>query len=264
MSSYEERNECWKDTKNKIKMMSKVDDSVKRVYKNENFTKKYSMSNVRLIDFDVIDCAIKCKKMNPVIYNYSENDRPGRFVNSGLRGEEEESFRRTNYSESLLQNLYPIFKDEGVYSPNISVIKMSEATKWKSIPENEVPKISFIACSKLEPLVTYVSKHNQIKLHSKDVEILKNQIKLIIQIAVEYGHDTIIFGSLFSGERSTPIKHIAEIFKSVLIECNGVILNYYFAMLSNEKKYELCGKEWSTIEIFSDVFGIPVSLFKNY
>lgn len=257
MTRFDERIACTEDTKYKSKIMGKVDDSVKSVYKNENFTKKYSMSNVRLIDIDVVDCAIKCKIMNPIILNFTDEKNRG-----GCSGDEEESlFRRTNYCQSLLKKFYPILEGEAVYSPNISVIKTSEATNWISIPDNEVPKISFVACPTLKYINTYVSKRSEIKMHSKDVEILKNKIKLTIQVAIENRHDTIIFGGCC--EPSAPIKHVAEIFKRVLIECDGVILNYYFAM-STETHRQFREKERSKIEIFSDVFGIPISLFKNH
>lgn len=89
---------------------------------------------------------------------------------------------------------------------------------------------------------------------------MKNKIRLIIQTAIENKHETIIFGAMGCGAWRNPVKHVAEIFKYVLDECNGVILNYYFAILTTQDDvYQFRKRERTSVEIFSDVFGLPVS-----
>ena len=257
--SYTARMRCWEDTEKRSKLMSKPETSVKIEYKNEIFNKRYLRSNVRFFDMDTIDCAIKCKEMNPLILNLSDDDYAGGYVSSGSGAQEESLFRRTNYCQSLLQHFYPILNNEAVYSPNISVIKSSELTKWTSIPENEVPQLCFVACPALKYPETIIKK-KEVKLLPEDVETLKNKIRLIIQIAIEKKHETIIFGAMGCGAWRNPVKHVAEIFKSVLNECDGVILDYYFAiMTTQDDTYQFRKRDRPSVEIFADVFRLPIS-----
>ena len=257
--SYTKRIECWENTVKISELMAKPRSSVKTVYKKQSLKKQYSQSNVRFFNMDTIDCAIKCNEINPLILNLSDDYYAGGYVSSGSGAQEESIFRRTNYCQSLLQDYYPILNNEAVYSPDISVIKSSEATKWTPIPDNEVPQFCFIACPALKYPET-ITKKKEDKLLPEDVEILKNKIRLIIQTAIENKHDTIIFGAMGCGAWRNPVKHVAEIFKYVLNECNGVILNYYFAILTTQDDvYQFRKRERTSVEIFSDVFGLPVS-----
>jgi uncharacterized protein (TIGR02452 family) len=92
-----------------------------------------------------------------------------------------------------------------------------------------------------------------------DVILLKNKIKLIIHTALDNGNDTIIFGAMGCGAWENPRRHVAEIFKEVLLsEYNGVLLNYYFAILSTKSDLDvLCDYNetiHSSFDIFSEVF----------
>jgi uncharacterized protein (TIGR02452 family) len=114
---------------------------------------------------------------------------------------------------------------------------------------------SFIAC----PGIKYPSViHKQLgnnetekRLNLDDVRRLKIKIKLIIQIANHYNHDTIIFGALGCGAWRCPSKHVAEVFKEVLIEHNGHIKNYVFAILNTSSNLQ---NKKTTCSIFQEIF----------
>ena len=134
---FEKRMKCWKDTKRICKIMTPPPKSVKVIYSNTVFTKKYNKSNIKFFNMDAIDCAIECKMENPLVLNLSDNCFAGGCVSSGSGAQEESLFRRTNYFLSLLQTFYPILPNEAVYSPQISVIKTSEKTDWKIIDKDK-------------------------------------------------------------------------------------------------------------------------------
>lgn len=246
---------CWKDTKEKSKTIPKPPKSVKTIYKKKTLSKIYAKSNIHFFNMDSIDCAIKFKELNPLTLNLSDDIYAGGYVGSGSGAQEESLFRTTNYCQSLLQSFYPILFNEAVYSSQISVIKTSEATQWKSIPDDKIPKLCFVACPALKYPKTVFNDNNAIELLPEDVEILKNKIRLIIQTAIENEHNTIIFGAMGCGAWCNPVKHVAQIFKCVLDECDGVILNYYFAILNARDDF---GTEYKsrrpTVEIFAEVF----------
>ena len=252
------RIDCWNNTLELCKNIEPPSQpSEKVVYKNEPFTKKYDKSTIRFYNMDCVNLGLSMIHLNPLVLNLSDDLWSGGWVSSGSNAQEESIFRRTNYFQSLLQNMYPILPNEAIYSPGISVIKTSEKTNWELIPTNEIQKLDFIACPALKYPET-ILVNNEKRLFDKDIEILKKKIKLIIQIAVDNHHDTIILGGMGIGAWASPGKQVAEIFKEVLEELDGVILNYYFAILTTDgdtyivKDHNKGDKP--SIEYFTEVF----------
>jgi uncharacterized protein (TIGR02452 family) len=254
---YSQRINCWKDTLNICNAMTCPPKSVKVTIScnNQEMIKKYDKSNIMIFNMDTIDCALAFKTLNPLVLNLSDNLYAGGFVRSGSGAQEESLFRRTNYFRSLTQDFYPILSNEAIYSPSISVIKESENMAWKLLENNEM--LNFIACPALKYPETTIDNHeHEIMLKNEDVEILKDKIKLIIQTAVDFNHDTIIFGAMGCGAWKNPSKHVAEIFKDVLKECDGVILNYYFAIIETKDDidFDIDIDNHSNLDIFTSVF----------
>ena len=185
----------------------------------------------------------------------ADNNFPGGSVELGSGAQEESIFRRTNYHKTLTIDMYPLKNDEAIYSTDVSVLKSDESTNWLLLKDPS--KISLIACPGVREPYCQVVKGEK-RLNDNDTQILKNKIRTIIQTAVKYNHDSIIFGALGCGAWRNPIKHVAEIFKEVLEEYDGVILNYYFAIMTCTsgsyivKNYDI--SDMTTIEIFKSVF----------
>jgi len=87
------------------------------------------------------------------------------------------------------------------------------------------------------------------QLRHDDVKKLEKKIETIIQLAVAYNHHTIIFGAMGCGAWKNPPRHVAEIFKRVLAKHDGVIRNYYFAILNAGYDRE------NNLDIFRDIIG---------
>ena len=252
------RIDCWLNLQELCKTIDPPSQpSTKIIYNNEPFTKKYDKSTIRFYNTDCVDLALSMIHLNPLVLNLSDDVWAGGWVSSGSGALEESIFRRTNYFQSLLQNMYPILPNEAIYSPQISVIKTSEKTNWELIPTNEIQKLDFIAIPGLKYPET-ITVNNEKRLFDRDVEILKKKIKLIIQIAVDKHHDTIILGAMGCGAFLCPRKHVSQIFKEVLDECDGVVLNYYFAiMTTTDDNYIIKDHNKDnvpTIDIFTEVF----------
>ena len=251
------RIDCWNDTVKICKLMEPPSlKSEKVIYNNVLFTKKHDKSNIRFYNKDCIDLALSMIDLNPLVLNLSDDVYAGGWVSSGSEAQEESIFRRTNYFQSLLQNMYPIQPNEAIYSPGISVIKKSEKENWEIIPTNEIQKLDFVAIPGLKYPET-ITVNNEKRLFDRDVEILKKKIKLIFQVAVKNNHDTIILGAIGCGVWGSPRKHVAEIFKEVLEELDGFVLNYYFAiMTTNDDNTDHNKDKIPTIDIFTEVFNI--------
>jgi uncharacterized protein (TIGR02452 family) len=253
-----ERIECWEDT---LKLCNRIQypfESKKIKYLERTLKCSDRTSNIHIFDMDTIDCAVLFKELNPLVLNLADDNYAGGYVEMGSGAQEESLFRRSNYTQSLLQSSYPIYEDEAVYSPSISILKTNEETKWELIPNDEVIKLDFIACPAIKYPTTIMVRGEE-RLSDTDVILLKNKIKLIIHTALDNGHDIIIFGAMGCGAWENPRKHVAEIFKDVLIsEYNGVILNYCFAILSTKSDLDvMCSYDetiYSSFDIFSKVF----------
>ena len=244
MTIFTRRILCWNDTKEICQNgeVEKPDVSMKMKYKFNIYENKKSVfiSKRLLYDMDTIDCALLFHK--PLVLNLADNYFPGGYVDEGTGAQEESLFRRTNYFQTLKKEMYPIEKDECIYSSNVSIIKRNEEDNWTRY--STIQKLDFIACPGIKYPGT-IYKNFVEYLNENDVEILKRKIRLIIQCAIKYKHDTIVFGALGCGAWKNPPHHVAQIFKEVLDECDGLILTYVFAILSTNNK--------RTIDIFSKI-----------
>lgn len=183
---------------------------------------------------------------NSLILNLADNYFPGGYVEEGAAAQEESIFRRTTYCKTLVKSLYPIENDEAIYSPNVSLLKMNEENDWKLYPDDKI-KLQLIAC----PGIKYPSTNNE-RLNERDVQLLEVKIRLIIQCAVKYNHDIIIFGALGCGAWKNPPHHVAEIFKEILLEYDGIISTFVFAILTRKDNWCIL-KDKMVLDVFKEI-----------
>ena len=239
------RMDCWIDTKTicETNKYPSPNISTRETY-NKQFIIKQSenqkSSEILFHNMDTIDCASLYD--NPLVLNMSDDEYAGGWVNMGSGAQEESLFRRSNYHVTLTQDHYPICDNECIYSANVSVIKSSEEDGWKLL-DNPFT-LDFIACPALK--YPYVDDDNC--LLEEDIEILENKIKMIIQVAVKYKHDTIIFGAMGCGAWQNPPHEVARTFRKVLTEYDGVIQRYVFAIYDSGKE------SISNFEVFREIF----------
>ena len=250
---------CWNHTKSISNTILPPPTSTKINYDNQfNYIDIFQNSNVQFFDMDAIDCCLT-HVPNALILNLADDNFPGGCVDAGSGAQEESLFRRSNYHMTLDIANYPLKYNEAMYSSKVTIIKNNENANWSLISQNinQLPKVSFVACPGLRCPHTIKNKDtHEIELNPEDVQILKNKIKLIIQIAYKYNHNTIIFGAIGCGAWKNPPTHVAKIFKEVLHEYDGVIQNYYFAIMSMTKNNYIVKNynDQSLINIFKEVF----------
>ena len=129
---FTERLTCWADTQKIAATISEPLPATKIKYDPHIMPlKTCAKSEIKFFDMDSIDCAL-AHAPDAVILNLADDNFPGGCVALGAGAQEEAIFRRTNYCSSLKipqpnNNLYPIRDGEAIYSPEISVIKTTEA-----------------------------------------------------------------------------------------------------------------------------------------
>jgi uncharacterized protein (TIGR02452 family) len=241
---------CWEDTQRKSSLLPPPPPSIKIEYDHDFYygVMRRDKSNRFVCNMDTLDCAFLYE--NPLVLNMADDIIPGGWVNVGSFAQEESLFRRSNYHFTLTRDLYPILDTQAIYSPAVTVFKGPD------LEPLDIPRqFAFIAC----PGIKYPFLDDDGKFEDEDYRILEEKIKTILQVAITYGHDSIIFGALGCGAWQNPSREVAQIFRNVLDDYDGYIPNFIFAILDDvddmddsDTESETEEKE-SNYEIFKDI-----------
>jgi uncharacterized protein (TIGR02452 family) len=241
-NSFVARIDCWEDTKQRCRMLPLPAPSRKIQYTPDvPIEERYDRTTIEIYNMDTIDCALSLPYPRPLLLNMADDLIPGGVVRWGSGAQEESLFRRTNYHLTLLPSHYPILANEAIYSPGVSILKSSENTGWSILPE--VKTADFLAC----PGIKFPRFVVNDRLTDSDVQLLERKIELILQIAQQFHHDTVVFGALGCGAWKNPPHHVAEIFRNVLHKHDGAIQHAVFAIIKSQH-----GE--TNFDIFSSVF----------
>jgi uncharacterized protein (TIGR02452 family) len=187
--------------------------------------------------------------LNPLILNFADDEEAGGVVDNGNSAQEESLWRRTNLCATQLQTFYPLAQDpvqEGIYTPEATVLKDTEANNCEDIPAPW--QAAFIAVPGLK--FPRVNKQGRVSLG--DMMRMRAKIELICQTAKEYGHDALVLGPLGCGVWRSPPKQVAEIMRVVLSSYRGVFKHVTFACLAKG----VVGAS-SNYTIFKEIFSDP-------
>ena len=97
---------------------------------------------------------------------------------------------------------------------------------------------------------------NNGKFTEEDRKLFENKIRNILNVAFLHKHETVILGALGCGAWQCPQEEVANIFKEVLKEYNGIFHTIVFAILEvNKKDYivQNSNLERSNYEIFKKI-----------
>jgi uncharacterized protein (TIGR02452 family) len=232
-----------------------IKPSIKYTFSAENIPiieKKYTNTMITVESIDTIDAGIRELEngTKPLLLNLADDCLPGGCVDNGSGAQEESLFRRSNYFLSLDRKLYPLFANDCIYSPAITVFRKSEANNWQIY--DKYYKLDFIACPGIKyPVIEY--QNGMKKLNNNDVAILKNKIRHIIHIAYIHNHDVVILGAMGCGAWKNPSHHVAEIFREILSEFDGCFSKIVFAILKNAGDIETKFKNIDNYDIFKSI-----------
>ena len=214
-------------------------DTDKMVEGTKFYGKKAVVDHASLPKYNTIlkvvdnDCLYEAKKLiddgfNPCVLNMASFHTPGGGVTRGSSAQEENLFRRTNIFKSLYQfnnigtqygvkqreERYPLdYNFGGIYSPHVTVFKEGDDTNYTPLEEPfEVGVVSVAAVKN--------PRCENGKLVPWVIDILKNKIRQILDIALENGHDAIVLSAFGCGAYKTPPTEMARLFHEVLTTDN--------------------------------------------
>lgn len=246
-ATFIDRIDCWKDTQKTVANMT-CPESVKLRFDPSRWppVERPFDGIVRIDDADTIDCALDHldKGFNPVALNLADDCYAGGCVDIGSGAQEESLFRRTALCGTLDFSMYPIKDDEGIYSPDVVVLKTSEADGWVHIAPDQRKHLSFLTVPGVKyPLCINIGSDLgtcEAMLNPHDAQRLSVKIRTMLQIAHDKGHDSVVLGASGCGAWKCPPRHVANVFKQVIQECHGAFRVVTIAILrigaSGERK----------------------------
>ena len=181
------------------------------------------------------DCLYAARDMideglNPLVINNASFSRPGGGVEKGSAAQEENLCRRTNLFKSLYQfredlamqygikprdEQYPLpMRFGAIYSPGIVVLKASEDKNYEYLDKPFVVDILTIAALK-KPMLTKDGT-----LNDADKDIVRDKIRTMLNLALDWENDSVVFGAFGCGAYKNPPEEIAKLFKEVINEPN--------------------------------------------
>ena len=185
--------------------------------------KLYDKTTISVKQGDCLDIAYQYLNLNPVVLNMADDINPGGTVKAGGGAQEEELFRRTSYHRTLTKDMYPIEGVQAIYSPKVHVFKSGESDNYTVIQH---VLMDFIAC----PAPRSPQVINKKIADPKLVEEVLEKIRLILKVAYVNGNRVVVLSAWGCGAFSCPPEHMAELFKSVLKEFDGMFKEIIFAI----------------------------------
>ncbi|KAK3701812.1 hypothetical protein QZH41_016337 [Actinostola sp. cb2023] len=182
---------------------------------------------IEVVNGDCLEEAIRLQSqgLNPAVLNMASPKRPGGGYLSGAGAQEENLFRRTNYVQHLADPdklfdrkrkwQYRLPEYGCVYSTNVQIFRASEAQGYAFLPKPV--GMSFLAVPAYPSPPCRVSKGEK-ELIPVFVEKVKLKIRIMLSVGLDQGHDSLVLSAWGCGAFRNPPKHIARLFKDVLME----------------------------------------------
>ena len=190
----------------------------------------------------------------PVLLNMANANTPGGGYRKGDGAQEENLFRRSNYYQSLdveiadpnlsewllctprcdhkrivdYPRLYPMDEFGAIYTSGITVFRQTEINGYEFMkrPLYNVCAIAMAAHRNPEMKDAHT-------LTDKFVMSTHKKIDNIFAIAHAHQHDCLVLSALGCGAFKNPPKHVASIFKSIILQYAGYFQTIYFAIVDD-------------------------------
>jgi ribA/ribD-fused uncharacterized protein len=189
---------------------------------------------------------------------------------NGAGAQEENLFRRSNYFQSLEDPdqldkerswYYPLPEFSGVYSPEVFVFRESEQKGYGLLPKPVT--MAFIAVAayaspKLEENRKRPAYLGNLVLAENFIEKTKRKMRIILYLALEHFHDSVVLSAMGCGAYKNPPGHIAQLFREVINEpkFRNKFKHISFAIFNDHnanKAHNPLGNVYPFAEVFKDM-----------
>jgi uncharacterized protein (TIGR02452 family) len=166
----------------------------------------------------------------PLVLNMASDRHAGGGYQKGSMAQEEELFRRTTLALGLENNptvRYPLRYFNAIYTPKVLVFRSTAGDnygmfKWKNCCWIDVVSVAAIRNPRL---------NSQDQYSDKDLNIMYEKIRGIFKVGLDQGHDCLLLSALGCGAFHNPPEEVAQLFRKVVDEFNGLYKKITFAIL---------------------------------
>lgn len=145
-------------------------------------------------------------------------------VATGSGCQEESIARRTTLCQHLHIKLYPLEDTAALYSQDVVCFRSSEQAGFQTIKPF---KLDVVSCAAVRCPKTVDGNMND-----QDASRMRNKIQLIFQAAYKHGADSLVLSAFGCGAYRCPSRHVAELFKGVCSQYDGMFRQVTFAVLA--------------------------------
>ena len=190
------------------------------------FCPRFPLTKVRVVNSDTIDAALALKPPTtdkPVcILNMANATSAGGGFKHGALAQEEALCYRTSLYRTLKLRHYPLGSKEGIYSPNVMVIRknMKDGHGLFDLREPKyLPVISVISVAAVcRPRIDTDAQGTKSYSNITDQKLMQEKIRLILRMAIRYKHTQIVLGAFGCGAFGNPRAEVAAMFYDILRE----------------------------------------------
>lgn len=227
--------------------------SLPRLDKND--CPKHQKPTIKVLNEDTFDAAISmttlpANKSLPhrrvAVLNLASEKTPGGGWLKGAMAQEEALCYRSSLSLSLHEHYYPWNDMDGLYSPDVVIIRTStkdgHALLGPKVAATDLPVVSVLSVAairqpKLSDAQTVAGEKRKVFAKASDRNLTKDKMRLTLRMAAVKGHDRLVLGAMGCGAFRNPPEEIAEAWTEVLSEdefSGGWWREMWFAVLDTK------------------------------
>lgn len=220
----EELIEVFNNTKSMCETLF-IPDAVSNKYSLSDFSEDFG--SVRVESIDTVSALVKYAKTGKtLVLNMASSKRPGGGVANGAMAQEECLYRCSNLY-TVSPSLYPIKKDEYIYSKDVTFIKDKDYNLMKEVK-----------CDVITIAAVNFNKEHVDGPDSFDYDeysyIMCQKMNAIFKSAREHGCVNIILGAWGCGVFKNDPVNVAHFFNHILFKYKNSFKNVIFAIINDQ------------------------------
>jgi hypothetical protein len=188
--------------------------------------------NIKVFHEDILSTLEACidNGFNPLVLNTVSDNYPLDALKGGASGKEFDVLRRTNFYNTISEEMYPIKETEAIYSPKISLFKTAE---YKTYPKpRKFAMITMVPVRNPRLISMRLDgKTCDNYENEKNEKAMQSKIDAVFHIAVAYKHDCLIVSDFGCGKEGNPIQKVIEMFNKNI---QKRLIHYIFFAVHND------------------------------
>jgi hypothetical protein len=225
--------QAWKEA---YKQMDRYKSSSGKKISPENVNEpgegQCSRIEVRVFHEDILSTleAVLEQEFQPLVINSCGENFPLDALKTGASGKEYDMLRRTNYYNTIGEELFPLKGNDVIYSPEVYLFKTPDGKTYTKPKKYAMLSICPLKNPRLISIRTDGKSQDNYE-NARDEEIMTEKIDLMFKLAVMYEYDCLIIPDFGCGREGNPLNKIIDMFNNNI---QKGLIRYIFFAVQNE------------------------------